>query len=367
MSTDPVVINLRPEQFTEAPAVLARAGGLTASTFRYGTGVAALRIVSEVGRITLLPFQGQQIWDAEFFGRPLAMRSIFDEPIATDDYLSTYGAFLIHCGVAAMGNPVPTDDHPLHGELPNARYQEAQLLVGADADGPYMGMTGCYRHRVAFRQNYVARPTVWLHARSSRIRAELEVRNLKHLPMDLMYLAHINFRPVDGARLVDTVPPGAGHMRVRTALPSLFVPSEDYRRLLAAVVADPSIHRAIEPGRIIDPELVFALDCLADGAGWAHSMQLHPDGAADFVSHRPDELDHGVRWMVRHGDLDALGLLLPATAEPDGHAAETAKGNVRQLPPQGAFRCRYEFGALGREDAERMQRQIDGVLRRSDV
>src|SRR6266404_4844392 len=116
MSPDQTVIDLRPEQFTEAETVLATCGGLTASTYRYGSGVLGLRIANRVGRISLLPFQGQQIWDAEFLGRPLAMRSMFDEPVATEDYLKTYGAFLIHCGATAMGGPGPTDKHPLHGE-----------------------------------------------------------------------------------------------------------------------------------------------------------------------------------------------------------------------------------------------------------
>jgi hypothetical protein len=359
---DRTIINLRPEQFTEAETVLATAGGLTASVFRYGSGVPGLRLANRVGRISLLPFQGQQVWDAEFYGRQLAMRSMFEEPVATTDYLGNYGAFLIHCGATAMGGPGPTDKHPLHGELPNAPYRQAQLLIGSDRHGAYMGLTGLYRHRVAFSHHYVAEPTVWLHADSSRLRAELVVRNLKHSPMELMYLAHINFRPVDRARLVDSVPPEARHMRVRTTLPPQFTPSDAYRALLAAVRADPAIHKVMDPARTIDPELVFALDCLADREGWAHSLQLHPGGAADFVSHRPDQLSHGLRWIVRNLDQDALGLLLPATAEADGYTAEKAKGNLRLLPPQGEFRCSYEFGTLEPDEAEQMLRRIDEVM-----
>src|SRR5262249_45909588 len=95
---------------------------------------------------------------------------------------------------------------------------------------------------------------------------------------------------------------------------------------------------------------------------WAHSLQLHPDGAADFVSHRPDQLDHGLRWIARNIDQDALGLLLPATAEADGYTAEKAKGNLRLLPPQGEFRCDLEFGALQPAEAEQMRRHIEQVM-----
>jgi hypothetical protein len=69
-----VVIDLQPELFGPAETVLARFAGLSASVFRYPSGVAALRLANELGRISTLPYQGQQIWEAEFLGRPLTMR-----------------------------------------------------------------------------------------------------------------------------------------------------------------------------------------------------------------------------------------------------------------------------------------------------
>lgn len=363
MPMQPVTVTLRPEHFTPARHVLATHGGMTATCFRYDSGVAGLTIANAAGQIDLLPFQGQQIWDAEFFGRRLTMRSVFDEPLVTQDYLSNYGAFFIHCGVTAMGNPGPEDTHPLHGELPNAIYQEARLIIGEDEHGPFMGLTGSYRHRVAFTHNYTAEPVIKLDAQSGRIRAALTVRNLKQAPMELMYLAHVNFRPMDGAVLIDTVPDDPRHMRVRATLPAGYVPSEGHRKLLAEMLADPRRHMQIVAGRAIDPELVLSLDCRADETGWAHSMQLLPNGSADFVSHRPSELDHGVRWMSRGGDLDALGLMLPATADPNGYTAEKAKGHLRLLPPQGEFRCALEFGALKKNEADQLRQKIDGINR----
>jgi len=363
MPSDPVTVALRPEYFTSAHSLLASHAGMTATTFRYRSGVAGLRIANAAGHIDLLPFQGQQIWDAAFFGRRLTMGSMFDEPIATQDYLATYGAFFIHCGVTAMGNPSPQDTHPLHGELPNAIYQEALLLIGEDEQGAFMGLTGTYRHRIAFAHNYVAQPVIKLAAKGGGIRAALNIRNLKSSPMELMYLAHVNFRPVDNAVLIDTVPDDPRNMRVRATLPGNFIPSEQHRKLLDEMLADPRRHRTIRPGLAIDPELVLSLDCRADEAGWAHSLQLLPDGSADFVSHRPRELDHGVRWMSRGGDQDALGLMLPATADPNGYIAEKAKGKLRIVPPQGEFRCELEFGALEKAEAGRLKRQIEMINR----
>jgi hypothetical protein len=48
-------------------------------------------------------------------------------------------------------------------------------------------------------------------------------------------------------------------------------------------------------------------------------VAIHPDRTADFVSHRPGELGFAVRSITRGPDQDALGLVLPATAEADGY------------------------------------------------
>jgi hypothetical protein len=357
-----VIIDLQSVQFGPAQTVLARHAGLTASVFRYHSGVGGLRIANELGHVAVLPFQGQQIWDATFLGRRLTMRSMFDEPVPEVDFLQTYGGFFLHCGATAMGDPGLEDRHPVHGELPNARYQEAQLVIGNDESGAFMALTGSYQHRIAFGGHYVAAPSIKLHDKSSRVSAEMRIRNLRHTPMELMYLAHINFRPVEGAVLIDTVPADAAHIRVRSALPPPLVPSPAYLRLVGRLEKDPTAHKAIDPSLAIDPELVLSLDPLADESGWAHAMQRLPDGAADFVSYRPDQLDHCLRWLCQTPSESALGLMLPATAEAEGRAAEMAKGNMRLLPPQGEFCCSLEFGALDAGEAAALRERIEAVI-----
>lgn len=355
-------INLQPYFFTEAEKTLAEYEGLTAAAFRYSTGVCGLRVANRVGQIIVLPFQGQQIWDAEFYGRTLTMKSMFDVPNPTTTYLHTYGAFVVHCGATAMGVPTENDTHPLHGELPNAPYQTAQLLIGQDERGPYMGVTGSYQYTVAFSHNCISRPLVKLYADSSRMLLSVTVENLKRSEMDLMYLAHVNFRPVDNGRLVYSAPCDPDHVRVRSSIPSHIHPPEGYRQFLAELEANPEKHNVLKPGLAFDPEVVFFIDYLADESGWAHSMQLHPDGSADFISHRPIELDHGVRWISRTADQEALGLILPATAEPEGYTAEKAKGNVKVLPPGGKFHCQMELGALTPAEAQEMEAKIKAIL-----
>jgi hypothetical protein len=261
-----------------------------------------------------------------------------------------------------MGNPGPDDHHPLHGDLPNAPYGDVQLIVGDNSEGPFMALTGRCRQTVAFSHDYVTQPTVRLQRDATGVAVDIAITNLKRSAMELMYLAHINFRPVDGAVLVDAVPDDLDHMQVRGVLPPA-LPTSEHARFLASVRADPAIHRAIEPGRAIDPELVLARRCRAGADGWSHALQVLPDGTADFVSHRPDQLGHAVRWMTRNGDQEAMGVLLPSTADADGYTAVKAKGNLRLLPPEGEFRCRLEFGALDATEAEQMRRHIDDVMR----
>jgi hypothetical protein len=98
-------IHLAPSFFGERKRTLVEHGPLSASTFCFGSGVCGIRLSNELGHLVLLPFQGQQIWDASFGGRTLTMVSMFDEPQPTREYLDTYGGFLIHCGATAMGVP----------------------------------------------------------------------------------------------------------------------------------------------------------------------------------------------------------------------------------------------------------------------
>jgi hypothetical protein len=358
---DQAVITLRPEQFGELERTVVAWGGFHISAFRYGTGVAGLRVTNTVGEIEFLPFQGHQIWRAEFLGRPLTMRSMFDEPNPTTEFLATYGGFFIHCGAAAMGSPGPDDRHAPHGELPNAAYQSAELHLGTDGIGPYLAITGTLEHAVAFTHRYMARPTIRMRPASTRMMMHLEIENRGARPMDLMYLAHINFAPIDGATILDTVPPGPAHTRVIHLDHSLAETSAAYRDMLDHHTNHPDSHRTLTAGQTFEPEIVFAVDCVADITGWATTMQLLPDGTSDFVRHRPDQLNHGIRWIARGADQDALGMLLPATAEPDGYLAELVKGNIRQLAAGASAHYTIEFGALDLTATTEMVAEVAAV------
>jgi hypothetical protein len=358
---DRIEINLNAIRFTDQPVILLEAGRMTVRAFRYSTGVEAVSVTTPRGEITVLPFKGQQVWRAAFDGRPLTMKSMFDEPQATTDYLSTYGAFLIHCGISAMGGPSAADTHPLHGEIPNARFQSAHLLLGEDQTGPTLTIAGdCIQAR-AFTYHYRFHTEVALRPDATHIDVAVTVENLRPAPFELMYLAHVNFRPVDGARLLDTTPADESGTGIRAdARPGLQA-SEAQLHLMKSWVADPKLHRQIVPGQRIVPEAVMTLECRADTEGWAHGMQILADGSADFISHRPSELPFAVRWISRQGDQEALGLVLPATAGVDGYLTEKGKGRLVTVGAGKSWSCRYRCGTLDAPAAQSLVRRIEAI------
>jgi hypothetical protein len=289
------------------------------------------------------------------------MKSMFDQPHPTRTYLENYGGFLLHCGMTAMGVPTGTDSHPLHGELPNAPYEKAWLTAGEDTEGLFLELSGEYHHTVAFNCNYTAQPAVRLYAGRATFPVSMTVTNLKKTPMEYMYLAHANFRPVDDSHLVYSAPYDPQHVRVRASIPSHVHPLPGYREFLEELAQDPQKHHVLKPGLGFDPEVVFFIEYCADEQGWAHTLQVHPDGTADYLRHRPAQLDHGVRWICRTPDQDALGMLLPATAEPEGYSAEKAKGNVKVLGPGETWKGEFEAGTLTAQEAKQIEALINRI------
>jgi hypothetical protein len=350
-------IPLDQSAFYNSETVLVEGQGLSATTFVYPSGVKAVRLRHENADVILLPYQGQQIWSAVFSGRELAMRSMFSEPQAERGVLRNLARFLLHCGVTGIGSPAPEDRHALHGELPNASYQHAWLVIGEDEGGSYVGLSGSYEYIEAFNEHYRFTPLVKLYQGSTLLHTTVMLENLNQTPLEYLYLAHINLRPVDNGQLVYTARVNPANVRVRENLPPNFQAKPGYREFVKQLVENPELHHELKPGMPYDPEVVFYINFMADDLGWASSMQVHPDGSADIVRHKPEQLSHGVRWICRTANQEALGFE-PATAEVEGYSAEKAKGNVRVLAAGETFRAEYQMGLLTAEQAETEREKI---------
>jgi hypothetical protein len=149
---------------------------------------------------------------------------------------------------------------------------------------------------------------------------------------------------------------------VRSSIPSHVKPPPGYAEFLGQLSKNPNLHHHLKPGLGFDPEVVFFIDYLADQNGWAHSLQVHPNGVSDYIAHKPSQLGHGVRWISRTPDQDCLGIVLPATAEPEGFNAERAKGNIKTLAPHEAFALDLEFGALLEAETTEVEATIESLI-----
>jgi hypothetical protein len=367
MATDEILFHLQPEMFGNSERLLvertdAEGRTLAASAFRFDSGVCGLRLSSDVGELVMLPYQGQQVWSATFNGRNLTMASMFDQPYPTRVFLETFGGFMQHCGITAVGGPGPEDTHPLHGELPNAPYETAAIVLGEDEAGAYIGLTGEYQHTVAFAHSYLATPLTKLYLGSTLFRVTMTITNLKQSPQELLYLTHVNFKPVDNGRLAYSAKPTPEHVRVRSSIPSHITPGPGYVEFIEELGEHPEVHHVLAPDMAFDPEAVFFIDYLPDEEGWAHSLQEHPDGSVDYIGHRPEQLPFGTRWISRTPDQDAIALVEAGTCEPEGYLAEKAKGNIKLIPPGGRFRADFHIGALVPEAAEVIKARIAEVI-----
>lgn len=355
----PVRLDLASVQFSEKEKPLAEMAGFRISTFKYDSGIAALRVQNKRGEITVLPFKGHQIWRAKFDGRDLTMKSMFEEPVATQTYLETYGAFFIHCGATAIGAPGPTDRHPLHGELPNAPYQKGWIVF--DEEQKTCTIAGSYRYTVAFSTDYLATSEYVMGAESALLDVSLRVDNLKKTPMDLMYLAHANFRPVDHGELIYSAPYTAEAVRVRRSIPAHITPKPGYPEFLAELARNPAIHHKLKPELAFDPEVAFTIAMKAGPDGFAHALQKRPDGTADYMRYRPSQTSQCIRWICRTPDQDAIGMAFPSTSEVEGYTAEKKKGLVVSVAGGASWRVDMRLGALTTSETDDAVKEIERI------
>lgn len=353
-------INLYKEFFSEREKIVFESGLLKATIFKYSSGVDAVKISNDKGYVIILPFVGQQIWDMEFLGHNMVMKSIYDEPeVCYNNFFDSYGCFLMHCGLSAMGNPTSEDTHAPHGELPTAPYTEAYILSGEDEKGKYISLGGKYFHKRACEYNYEFAPECRLYENASTIDMITTFTNHKDLPLEYFYLCHINYRPVDGSKLYYT----AKHenIEVHHEVPENYPKelADKTNAFLAELDKDVSLMDTIDSKtQSYAPEIVFTCKYDADENGNAHTMQLLPDGYACYVSHRPEELPFGVRWIERTKDEDALGMVLPATAQHMGYLYCKKNGQEKYLATGESMTLHITTGILSPEESNIIKNKI---------
>jgi hypothetical protein len=353
-------INLRKEFFSDVRRTLAEAGEFKAETFRYTTGVEALKVSNARGSFTILPFMGQMIWRCDFDGRELAMKSMHEEP---EDckfcFNESYGCFMMHCGLTAMGNPTAEDDHVGHAELPIARYQSAWLEVGTDKAGDYIAVGGEFVNRLCFTHHYVFAPRVVLRKGAAKLAIEATVTNKKDLPLEYYYLCHVNHRPVDGSRIVES--PLAKPPIVNHEVPAGYRKewAEATNAWLARLDRDYTLQQTVgAEGESYRPEIVNCYFHQADRQGLATVMQRYPDKGGIYVTYRVKELPYATRWIARTEDEDAMGMCLPATCEHKGRTYCRKHRQQKYLASGKSVSFYVETGLLTEAEAKKMAAKI---------
>lgn len=346
---------LQKNFFDEKEKAFITHGNFEISAFRYASGVEALRVKNEKCSFVFMPFKGQQIWHFEVGGREISMQTTVKEPVNTMTYLKNYGGFMYHCGVISFGAPDAV--HPQHGEIPNEIYDLAYIVCDKDEGGNFIKLGGSINHDTAFVRKYRFSPEIKLYENSSVFKVNVRLENLRAYPMEYMYLCHINFRPFDGAKLIYSAKRDPEHIKVYK--PSGSKEVTDYADRLEK---NPSLMDTVgDVGQCYDPEICFGIKYESDENGRAYTLQYTKEGAC-YVSHPTDVLSNGVRWISRTQNEDAMGMILPATAEHIGYQNAKEKGQLKILNANETLEFYMEAGYLAPECAKKVKEKIEKMI-----
>ena len=358
-------LNLIRESFKSEPYELISYGDIKVTAFRYKSGIEALKVQNPKGHFVILPFHGQQIWNFTFGGRDLTMKTTIKEPVYSDTYLGNYGGFLYHCGISAFGAPRPEDTHPQHGEIPNIEYNEAYIICDEDENGKYVTVGGVLDYDIAFVRKYLFNPECRLYENSSVIKINITLENMKNAPMEYMYLCHINFAPINGAKLVYSAKRDSEHIKVHKIV-SPDLPKEAADKLktyMDALEQHPELQDDVGADyQCYNPEICFAIKYESDKDGRAYTMQYKKGEGACYVSHPVAELPVGVRWISKTADEESMGMILPATSEHLGYLDSKRKGYVKTLGPREKLSFYMETGYLDDSSAAEVEKNIGNIL-----
>lgn len=321
------IITLQREFFGKQRTELFRNAAFGVTLFTYPSGIEAVEVTNSRGRMVVLPFMGQIIWDLEFDGVDLKMKNMFSQPKPATNIVDTYGCFAFHSGLISNGCPSPADDHALHGEMPCAVIDEAWLEVSDEA----VTVSGRYEYVQGFGHHYQAQPSVRLEAAATHIRIGMAVTNTASCPMPLQYMCHMNYAYLPEATLTQNIPDTA--FTLRESIPAHVKPTEQWLAFNRELQQNGTGLTVLNRPVMYDPEIVFFADRLqAYGENLRFAMTA-PDGTAFFTAFSSAAFNYATRWILYNGDQQVGAFVLPATCRPEGFLAAQQAGTLIMLPP----------------------------------
>jgi len=356
---------IRQDFFQDRPLELVTSGEFCATAFRYETGIPALKVENSRSSMVILPYFGMQVWFVEFDGRELTQKSMFEEPQDTTKFGDNYGGFLYHCGLNNVNGPADGEDpYPMHDVLPFGAFRDVYVETGTDDEGDYLAVGGTYIFRNSQELHWAYTPEMRLHEDSTMVDMTATIENRRTHPLEYVWLCHMNWLGVDGARFVDSCPRDPEHfMVIPTELGGDSSRAVAIREWSQAFLADPTAGDVLDSdSQVYDPELCVNCRYEADADGWAHAMQVMPAGDACYVGWDTAKAPWALRWFCRTGDEDGVGIALPSTGTCQSTTYQKEHGYFNTLEPGGTDIIRWCFGYLTPDEAKGMTNRIEAIL-----
>jgi hypothetical protein len=319
------IIKLQRIYFNDTNKVIFQNEEFTVSLFRYQSGVEAIEIENSRGKMVVLPYLGQMIWDLTFDGTDLKMKNMFSQPKKVANIIDTYGCFAFHSGLVRNGCPGPDDDYELHGEMPCAEMDRAWIEISDEA----ITIGGETEYVKGFGYHYLAKPAVKMFSQESFIEISMTVKNLSESEMPLQYMCHTNYAYVDNAVMNQNIPDSA--LKLRESIPGHVKPTEKWMEYNKKLLSGEELIDALNRPEMYDPEIVFFADKLDRYQEVAEFEMDLQNGTSFFTNFSTSELNYATRWILHNSDQQVGAFVLPATCRPEGYLAAQKSGTLLKL------------------------------------
>ncbi len=322
------IIPLNKAQFNQQETRLIQSEDFKVSTFKYNSGVEAIKVENDKGYLTILPYMGQMIWDAKFLGEDLCMKNMFSEPKPSNEIVSTYGCFAFHSGLIRNGCPSPEDDHPLHGEMPCANMDKAWL----EFNDHQITLKGEYEYVMGFGDHYLATPSVSIEKGASIFEIKMKVQNLASVPMPLQYMCHMNTAYFPEAKMTQNIPDYA--IKLRESIPNHVKPTQKWLQFNDLLKEQKTPIQQLSTPDMYDPEIVYFLDNLFQYTDEAEFNMEISNGKKLVTRFDTKEFNFATRWILHNSDQKVGAYVLPATCRPEGYLAAEKNDTLIYLQPK---------------------------------
>ena len=316
------------ESFSQTERVLLCNDEFTVLSFKYESGIEAIKISNQKGFIVVLPFYGQIIWDVEFNNHSLKMKNMFSEPKFGNSIVDTYGCFAFHSGLIRNGCPGPQDDHVLHGEMPCSIINKAWLVI----DDNSVTLTGEVEYVKGFGEHYLAKPAVTLYSNNSLFDIQMNVTNLASVDMPLQYMCHMNYCYEHGSVLSQNIPDSA--ISLRETIPAHVKPTKKWIEFNEMIKEGKYQLCKLDNDVMYDPEIVFFMDNLSKYQEHLEYRMESPNGYTYVTKFSSKDFNYATRWILFNEDQQVGAFVLPATCRPEGFLAAKEAGSLIMLKPK---------------------------------